>query len=196
MPHFDPRTTALVLIDLQEGIMAMPLAPRDGPHVLAASKAMAETFRAHTALVVLVHVAWSADMKDAPPQNVDKPIAIPPGGIPAAWSALADGLVHDGDLVVTKRQWGAFFGTGLDLQLRRRGIKTIVLGGIATNFGVESTARHAWEHGYDVVIAEDLCATVSETLHTMAIEHIFPRISRVMTSQDIVLSPDTTTQAA
>jgi len=71
-----------------------------------------------------------------------------------------------------------------------------VLGGIATNFGVESTARHAWEHGYNVVIAEDLCATVSEALHAMAIEHIFPRISRVMTSQDIVLSSDTTTQAA
>ena len=61
------------------------------------------------------------------------------------------------DLVITKRQWGAFHGTELDLQLRRRGIRCIVLGGIATNIGVESTARAALELGYELVIAEDMC---------------------------------------
>ena len=55
------------------------------------------------------------------------------------WSELADGLAAAGDIVITKRQWGAFHGTELDLQLRRRGIRGIVLGGIATNFGVEFT---------------------------------------------------------
>lgn len=188
MPNFDSRTTALVLIDLQQGILGMPLAPRTGPEVLAAASAFAKTFRQHAATVVLVRVAFSADGGDLPPQNVDAPMQMPAGGLPEDWSTLADGLVHATDLVVTKRNWGALFGTELDLHLRRRGIKTIVLGGIATNFGVESTARQAWEHGYDVVIAEDLCTTISADMHTMAIEKIFPRISRVVQSADIVFT--------
>jgi nicotinamidase-related amidase len=84
-----------------------------------------------------------------------------------------------------KRQWGGFYSTDLDLQFRRRGVKTIVLGGIATNFGVESTARSAWERSYDLVIVEDACTSISAELHDIAIRHIFPRIARVATSADI-----------
>jgi nicotinamidase-related amidase len=107
--------------------------------------------------------------------------------LPPEWTELAEGLARPDDIIITKRQWGAFYGTELDLQLRRRGVSTIVLGGIATNFGVESTAREAWEHGYDVVLAEDACASVSVELHEAAIQHIFPRIARVVQSADIVL---------
>ena len=89
-----------------------------------------------------------------------------------------------GDLVVVKRQWGAFYGTDLDFQLRRRGVDTIVLGGVATNIGVESTARQAWELGFAVVVAEDLCATHSADMHAFAVEKIFPRLSRVVASAD------------
>lgn len=142
--RLDPARTALVLIDLQQGIVAMPLAPRSGDEVVAASKALAARFRAAGAPVVLVRVGWSADGADRPPRNVDKPAPIPPGGLPQGWSELVDGLAEPGDVHVLKKQWGAFTGTDLDLQLRRRGITTIVLAGIATNFGVESTARHGW----------------------------------------------------
>jgi nicotinamidase-related amidase len=79
---------------------------------------------------------------------VDHPTPLPAGGLPAGWSDLVGGLAEAGDIGITKWQWGAFYGTELDLQLRRRGIRTIVLAGIATNFGVESTARQAWEHSY------------------------------------------------
>ncbi len=72
------------------------------------------------------------------------------------------------DLLITKRQWGAFHGTPLDQLLRRRGIKTIVMGGIATNFGVESTARAAIEQGYAVVFAEDAMTTMSAEMHQFA----------------------------
>ena len=75
---------------------------------------------------------------------------------------------------MTKRQWGAFYGTDLDLQLRRRGVRTIVLGGIATSIGVESTARSAWEHGYELVICEDLCADLHAETHAFSFKHIFP----------------------
>ena len=84
--------------------------------------------------------------------------------------------------------WGAFHGTELDLQLRRRGIQTIVLGGVATNMGVESTARQAWEHGYAVVLAEDATSGLSAQMHDFAIGNTFPRISRVVTSADLTLS--------
>jgi len=187
MAAFDPRTTALVLIDLQNGIVAMPLQPRSGPDVLAAGKALAEKFRAAQAPVVLVNVAFAADFADAPPANVDQPFR-PAGGLPPDWSNLVDGLAQPSDLRVTKRQWGAFTGTDLDLQLRRRGVRTIVLGGIATNFGVESTARFAWELGYDVAVVEDACASPAAELHEMAFRAIFPRIARVTRSADITFA--------
>lgn len=188
MPNLDPRSTALVLIDLQHGIIDRPLAPRSGAEVLAAGVRLAEVFRAARAPVILVRVAWAADFADAPAQCVDQPMPRPEHGLAAEWSTLAPDLVHPADVIITKRQWGAFHGTELDLQLRRRGIRTIVLGGIATNFGVESTARQAYEHGYAVVLAEDACTSVSAELHQMAIRHILPRIARVCTAAEVALS--------
>jgi nicotinamidase-related amidase len=91
-----------------------------------------------------------------------------------------------GDIHVTKRQWGAFYGTDLDLQLRRRGIGTVLLGGVATNFGVESTARDAWERNYRVVFVEDAMSSVTAEAHAFAISTIFPRIGRVRSSAQIM----------
>ena len=185
MTQLDPRTTALVLIDVQKGIIGMPLAPRTGNEVLTTGQGLARQFRAVGAPVILVRVAWADDYADAPGQRVDQPFARPAGGLPAAWGALAEGLAQPQDLVITKRQWGAFYGTELDLQLRRRGVRTVVLGGVATNFGVESTARQAWEYGYELVVVEDACASASAELHDMAIRHIFPRIARVVQGADL-----------
>jgi nicotinamidase-related amidase len=89
--------------------------------------------------------------------------------------------------VITKRQWGAFYGTELDLQLRRRSMRSIVLGGIATNIGVESTARSAAEHGYELVIPEDLCSTFSAEMHAFSFKYILPRLARITTSDKIIL---------
>jgi nicotinamidase-related amidase len=185
MPSFDPRTTALVLIDLQNGIVAMPLQPRSGPAVVAAGKALAETFRAAQAPVVLVNVAWAPDFGDAPPSNVDQPLRAA-GGMPPDWSKLVDGLAQPSDLRVTKHQWGAFTGTDLDVQLRRRGIRTIVLGGIATNFGVESTARSGWELGYSLVLAEDAMSAPTAEMHAFAVQRIFPRLGRVRKTREVL----------
>jgi len=178
MPQLDPEKTALVLIDLQEGILRLPTVPSPAD-TLATGKALAARFRAAGAPVVLVRVTWAQDYADVPPKLVDRPPQRPAGGLPADFATFAEGLEAPGDIIITKRQWGAFHGTELDLQLRRRGITTIVLGGIATNFGVESTARQAWEHGYDTVIVEDGCSGLSAELHEMAMKHIFPNIARV-----------------
>ena len=125
---------------------------------------------------------------DALKAPVDRPLGkAPPGGFPEDRSELADGLVGVSDLKVTKRQWGAFYGTDLDLQLRRRGVTTAVIGGVATNMAVESTARTAHEHGYAVVLAEDASTTFSAGMHGYAFEHIFPRLGRVAKADEIEL---------
>ena len=188
MTFVNPQSTALVLIDLQKGVVGRTLAPRSADEVIRVSMGLADRFRAAGAPVVLVNVSFAKDFGDALKQPVDKSFPRPPGGFPEGWTELVDGLEHPGDIKVTKHQWGAFYGTDLDVQLRRRGIKTIVLGGIATNIGVESTARQAYERGYEVVIAEDTTAGMSGELHAFAVEQIFPLLSRVRSAADIEFS--------
>jgi len=185
MQTLDPQTTALVLIDLQKGIAGRPAAPHSVADVIKNAMTLTDRFRQAGAPVVLVNVGWSPDFKDALRQPVDQPIQVPPGGFPAGFMDLVDGLKKPGDICITKHQWGAFYGTELDLQLRRRGVQTIVLGGISTNIGVESTARQAWEHGYAIVLAEDAASSQSAEMHDFAIKNIFPRLSRVLKTADI-----------
>ena len=188
MIKLDPQSTALVLIDLQCGIVALPLAPYTGPAVVKTSLPLAERFRQAGAAVILVNVAFARDYADALHQPVDKPFARPEGGLPPDYSKLVDGLTEESDILVTKHQWGAFYGTDLDVQLRRRAIKTIVLAGIATNMGVESTARQAWEHGYNLVIVKDATTSLSAEMHAFSINEILPRLGRVCSSTDIELT--------
>ena len=190
MIRLDPKTTALVMIDLQNGVLARSLAPRSGAEIVAATqRSRRRAIASAGAKVVWVTVGWEADYADALSAPVDEPMARPPGGLPPEFAALAEGLAAPGDLHVRKRQWGAFYGTDLDLQLRRRGITTIALGGVATNFGVESTARAAHEHGYAVVMLEDLCASVSAEAHAFALTTVFPRLARVRKSAEVELAP-------
>jgi nicotinamidase-related amidase len=149
MPDLEiaPASTALVVIDLQKGVLGMATEPRPPAVVLANTVRIADALRAKGGLVVWVRVASAPDGKDMLKPLLDAP---PPAFARAAgWSDLGPELgVQPQDHVLTKKQWGAFYGTDLDLQLRRRGIGTIVLAGIATCMGVESTARAAFEHGY------------------------------------------------
>ena len=181
----DPRTTALVLIDLQKGIIGRETAPHAAADVVARCARLARACRERGALVVRVRVAFDASLRDrlAPPVDAPMPAAPPPVG----WADLVPEL--DGgpdDVVITKRQWGAFYGTDMELQLRRRGIGTILLGGIATNFGVESTARDAWERAYHVVFVEDAMASFSADAHRFPVENVFPRLGRVRSTAEVL----------
>jgi nicotinamidase-related amidase len=182
----DPRSTALVLIDLQKGIVSRPLDPHDSKTVIANSVQLANGLAKAGGLIVPVHVAFSADDGDRLKQTVDSPT--PSGSMPADWAELVPEIAAlHAPVVITKRNWSAFHGTELDLQLRRRGIKTIVLGGIATNFGVESTARDAWQHGYELIVAEDASSTSGGAgMHAFAIEKILPRLARIRSTAEIV----------
>lgn len=161
MPALDSGRTALVLVDLMERIVALPLAPRPGTDVLAAAARLADTFRAAGAPVVHIRV-------ERP--NVE---AQPPG------SDLVADLVRDGEPVVVKRTIGGFQDTGLHELLTGFGATTLVLGGIATNLGVESTARAAGDLGYDLVFAEDAMSALTADEHRASVDLDFPRLGTV-----------------
>ncbi|MGA2042079.1 MAG: hydrolase [Roseiarcus sp.] len=191
MLALEPRTTALVLIDVQKGVLAMPLAPHGAAQIVQNAARLGLHFEEVGAPVALVHVGFSDGGADRLSQPVDAPPARQTAP-PADWSDFAPEIgALRADILVKKRQWGAFHGTELDLQLRRRGIGTIVLAGIATNFGVESTAREGWQHNYAVVVAEDAVTSLAEDMHRFAIEKILPRIARIRTTAEIIgaLSP-------
>jgi nicotinamidase-related amidase len=183
----DPQKTALVLIDLQQGIVGMPRAPHAADEVVRRAAELGRAFAAAGATIVRVRVAFAADFADQLKLPVDAPMQRLPGGLPADWSDFVPEIAALPKAIeITKRQWSAFHGTELDLQLRRRGITTIVLAGIATNFGVESTARDAWQHNYAVVVAEDATTSVDAELHRLAIEKILPRIARVRSTAEVL----------
>jgi nicotinamidase-related amidase len=191
-----PSRTALVVIDLQRGTVGAPTAPYPAADVVAHAAAVASALRAAGGTVVLVRVTPSADGRDALRPQADIP-AWQPGPRPPDWAEIVPELGPEpGDLVITKRQWGAFYGTELDLQLRRRGIDTILLAGISTNVGVESTARDAYERGYEQVFVEDAMAARDPDEHAHTIRTVFARIGRVRSTTEVLGALEVATKQA
>jgi nicotinamidase-related amidase len=186
LTKLDPARTALVIIDLQRMIMARDTKPYAAAEVLARNVELADAMREAGGLVVCVHVSFRPDFADRLMPSADQ--TQPAGTPPAGYDAIMPELKPDAErtICVPKKQWGAFYGTDLDLQLRRRGIDTIVLTGISTNIGVESTARNAFELGYKQFFVEDAMAALSEEEHQSATRFIFPRIGHVCRSEDVL----------
>jgi nicotinamidase-related amidase len=183
----EPSRTALVVIDLQHGIVAMPSEPRSGQDVVQRAARLAGAMRSAGGTVVLVRVTPSPDGKDGLKPITDAPVGAGGRSLPPDWAEIVPELApQTTDLVITKRQWGAFYGTELDLQLRRRGVDTIVLCGISTNVGVESTARDAYERGYNQVFVEDAMAARDPEDHLHTVRSLFPRIGRVRSTEDVL----------
>jgi nicotinamidase-related amidase len=176
--------TGLVIIDLQKGITSMQTEPYDTKTVISNAAKLAKAFRENEMPVFLVHVAFSKGTALEPIADNARPSR---GETPADWADIVPELGPEpSDVVITKRQWGAFYGTDLDLRLRRGGIDTIVLAGIATTYGVESTARFAYEYGYQQVFAEDAMSDRSKQAHESSIEFVLKRIGRVRKTADIL----------
>ena len=147
--------------------------------------ALADAFKKNGMPVFLVRVAFSADGKDVLRPLVDAPW--PTQTPPPDWTEIVPEIgPKQGDIVITKYQWGAFHGTELDLQLRRRGITTIAMCGIATNIGVESTARVTFEYGFNQIFVEDAMAAMSAEEHALKVAKIFPRIGLVRKTEAIL----------
>ncbi len=171
-------TAALIVIDLQKGIVGLPSA-HPAADVIHNAALLAAAFRNSGLPVVLVNVAGGA------PGRTE--IARPTGTPPADWTDLVDQLdVQDDDIRITKHSWNAFSEGTLDNTLRTRGITQIVLAGIATSMGVESTARSAHERGYHVALVTDAMTDRSAEAHTNSIERIFPRLGERTTTAETI----------
>jgi len=178
----DPRT-ALVVIDLQKGISGYPTV-HPFPAVAGQAGRLAAAFRQAGLPVVLVTVSFSADGGEMlrPRAEVRRQLAPTPD-----FAELVPALGHaPGDLLITKRQQNAFYGTELDLQLRRRQVTGIVLTGVATGSGVDATARAAHERGYNITFASDAITDTDPAIHELEMTKLFPRLGEVDTTDNIL----------
>jgi nicotinamidase-related amidase len=180
-----PHTTAVVLIDLQNAIVSRLCAPHSSSSVVQKGAELADRFREAGSTIVFVHVDLSNMVRVTADRPSRDPNAPPPP--PSASELVPELRRQPSDLVVTKRFWDAFVGTNLEKLLRDRKVQTIVLGGISTNFGVESTARTAAALGFDVVIVEDATTSMDADAHHFAVNTIFPRLGRVRSSDELEL---------
>ena len=170
--------TALIIVDLQRGIVGLP-SVHSIDDVVARSSALATAFRQYRLPVVLVNVAGGA------PGRTERPR--PGGPFPDGWTDLIPELDRQpDDIVVTKRTWGAFAGTNLESQLRQRGVTQVVIAGVATGTGVESTARQAYEAGFNVTLAIDAMTDPRSETHDYSIANVFPRLGESGSTQAII----------
>ena len=181
----DPKTTAIVLIDLQHGILQRQLAPNSRETIVGAANRLTDAARNAGASVIYVHVS----LGEAPDVPVDRSTPRPQQpASPQLLELVPELHRHPEDHVLLKRQRGAFYGTDLDQVLRMRGIRTVVIGGVSTNIGVESTAREAFDRRYAVVFAHDSMSSTSAEMHQFALEHVFPIFGRVRLVEEIQFS--------
>ena len=170
--------TALIVIDLQKGIVALPTV-HPVAEVIDHAAALAAAFRRHQLPVVLVNVAGGA------PGRIEQPH--PTGQRPPDWAELAPELNRQPtDHTVTKRTWGAFTNTGLEAWLKGLGVTQVVVAGVATSIGVESTARQAHEAGFNVTLALDAMTDRSPEAHENSVKRIFPRLGETAATAEIV----------
>jgi nicotinamidase-related amidase len=179
LTRLDPKT-ALIVVDLQKGIVGSPV--RDVmTGVVARAKALIDAFRARGLPVVLVNVAGVAPGRTEQPRPMT---GAPPEGFTDFAPEL--GAPQPDDIVVTKRTWGAFATTDLEARLRAIGVTQVVVVGVATGTGVEATARQAFEAGFNVTLAIDAMADARPEAHDYSIAKVFPRLGETGTSQQII----------
>ncbi len=174
--QLDP-VAALIVLDLPKGIVAMPTV-HPAADIVTRSAQVARAFRARKLPVILVNVAGRS------PGRTEMKISFQP---PPDWAELVPELDRQpDDYAVTKLQVGAFYGTPLELILRRRGVTQVFLTGIATSIGVEATARVAFDHGYNVVTVTDAMTDRDPEAHSQSVEKVFPRIAERATTDEVI----------
>ena len=176
--------TALVVIDLQNGIVNQPHAPYTGAQVVQNAVRLINAFTKRGGFVALFRVSY-LDGRDMLKPETDYDVY--PAQLPKGWDSYVPELQNLKNVYyITKRQWGGFYGTDLDLQLRRRNIGTIVLCGISTAIGVDTTAREAYQRGYNQIFVEDAMTAGTREEHDYEVKYVFPRIGRIRSTEEAV----------
>jgi nicotinamidase-related amidase len=170
--------TALIVIDLQKGIVSFPTVHPIG-EVVQRSRLLADAFRQRGLPVVLVNVTGGAPGRTERSHSLE--------GLPADWADLVPELnTQPNDVLITKKTWGAFTNTELEARLKALGVTQLVISGVSTSIGVESTARHAYELGFNVTLAVDAMTDMRREAHDYSIAHIFPRLGETGTTREII----------
>jgi nicotinamidase-related amidase len=178
----DSKTTALLVIDLQHGIVGLQTQPYPAQSIVEKAAGLVRVFRQMNGKVIFVRVDL-ANTRDLPVDvSHGDPNNPPP---PSASELVLESGGEKDDLVITKRHWSAFGGTDLERVLRESDIETVVIVGIATNFGVESTARAAASLGFAVVLPEDATTSLNADAHNFSYRYIFPMLGRVRTAAEV-----------
>jgi nicotinamidase-related amidase len=173
----DPKT-ALIVIDLQQGIVSLPTVHPIGD-VVKHARALADAFRRRGLPVVLVNVDGGAPGRTEQPRRT--------AAFPAGWTDIIPELNQQpSDIVVTKRTWGAFASTNLEHRLKALDVTQVVVVGVATGTGVEATARQAYEQGFNVTLAIDAMTDIRPEAHDYSLAHVFPRLGETGTTQEII----------
>lgn len=173
------RQTALLVVDLQKGISGYSFLHPIG-EVTARARALIDAFRDLRLPVVLINVAGGAPGRTEEPRRLAGPF-------PPEFTEFLPQLGHQADdIVVTKHTWGAFTGTGLEAQLKARGVTQVVIAGVATGTGVEATARQAFEAGFNVTLALDAMTDARPEAHAYSIKNVFPRLGETGTTTEII----------
>ncbi len=174
----DPKT-ALLVVDLQKGIVGMAPAEAIGG-VAQKAKALTDAFRAAGLPVVLINVVGGAPGRTEQTRRL-------PDALPEGFADFIPELGQKpGDIVVTKRTWGAFASTDIEARLKALGVTQVVIVGVATGTGVEATARQAYEAGFNVTLAVDAMTDPRAEAHAYSIANVFPRLGETGTSEDII----------
>lgn len=202
-PAIRPSQTAIILIDLQNDIIRNPNGPFYGAiaqqvrakQVIERVVTLTDGARASGALVFYITVVRRKDYGDVVNQ-ISSLVAAGKAPPPKQQVALIEGtegarLVDElqpdpSDYVLVKKRRNAFHQTELDFHLRARNITTLAIGGVATDLGVENTVRDAWDRDYNIVVLEDICVSAPASAHDYAIAHVFPRMARIMTTEQIL----------
>jgi nicotinamidase-related amidase len=187
------KITALVLIDLQKGVVNMDTA-HPAKDVVANAVKLINAFRKEKLPVVLVNVnpmgaSWTKTRKEVsmvPKNAVMQSLAIGAMQITGFDDIVADIIRQANDILITKKTWNAFFNTNLNDELQKRNVTGIVIAGISTSIGVEGTARAASELGFNISFATDGMTDRLLAAHNNSIQNIFPRMGELGTTEEIL----------
>jgi nicotinamidase-related amidase len=181
-----PRSTALLVMDMQSGILERVADKKEA--LLAQTSKLVEAARKASVRVIYVVVGFRPGYPEVSPRNVAFSTLCESGRFTAGSAGIE---IHPelapraDEVVVTKHRVSAFAGTDLEMILRANGIDTLVLAGISTSGVVTSTARHAADADYRLVIVEDGCADPDPEVHRVVLEKVLARQATVVTVADV-----------
>jgi nicotinamidase-related amidase len=187
---FDPRRAALVMIDLQGSNADHAIYPNDIDTVVERCRRLMDAARDAGSLVVHVRTSFGPDEADSLSGKLRTDVVRPARPVRRpGWDELLPGVDRrPEEPVIVKRSWNAFYGSDLDLQMRRRGVDTVIMSGISTGYGVEGTARAAFDHAYNLMFVPDAMSAYTEEQHIHSVSTIFPQLGRVLSLDETITS--------